>query len=54
MDSGDHIAVNFQTNQPISTDGRPKYNPHDAKSKAGNTDFVQLEVKHAHFKHSKK
>ena len=41
MDSGDHIAVNFQTNQPISTDGRTKYNPHDAKSNAGNTDIVQ-------------
>ena len=40
MDSYDHISVSFQANQPISTDGRTKYNPHDAESNAGNTDFV--------------
>ena len=39
MDSGDHIGVNIQTNQPISTDGRTKYDPHDAESNASNTDF---------------
>ena len=53
MDSGDHITINFQTIQPISTDGRTKYNPRDAEPNAGNIAFVQLKVKHAHFKHNK-